>query len=206
MNAQVLLKMCEDAVRRMSRMLALPLVLAATLALAGCGTAPWARGATRVPTASPTAMRPAPVHDDLSGGSLKHRLAAGGVTLDVSYWSTLKPAQWSPAADKPLFVSFVGDAGSPVYASSVTMTAVAYRGDTQVSTKPISITDAATVQPGYVIASPYSYTGLFTLPPVPGKATSVRVQFAYVVLQAAQPTGGYAKSTTTDTLTIALAP
>lgn len=183
----------------------LPVLVATTLTLTGCGAAPWAKDATASPTPTRTAAQPEVPHGDLAKGSLKRKLVAGGVTLDVTYWSTLKPKEWTAAVDKPLFVSFVASAGSNVYASSVTMTAVAYKGDTQVSEKPIAITDAATVQPGYMVSTPYSYTGLFTLPPLPAKSTEVRVQFTYVLLQAAEPSGGFAKSTATDTLTLGIA-
>ena len=190
--------------RRVSRVLVLPLALGVVLALSACGSAPWVtRGSA---SASPTATQTPQVraHGDLASGSLKRTLTAGGVKLAVTYWSTLKPKAWTASVDKPLFVSFSATAGSNVYASSVVMTAVAYRGDTQLSTKPITITDAATVQPGYLVTSPYSYTGLFTVPELPAKATSVRVEFTYVLLQVAEPSGGYAKSTTTDTLTLGL--
>ena len=184
----------------------LTVVLAGALTLAGCGAAPWVRAGSASPTPTATKTAQPEVHSDLAKGSLKRQLTAGGATLDVTYWSTLKPTQWTAAVDKPLFVSFVATAGSTVYASNVVMTANAYRGSKQVSTKPISITDNATVQPGYTVSSPYSYTGLFTLPAVPSTATSVRVSFTYVLLQAVEPNGGLAKSTTADTLTIAIAP
>lgn len=184
----------------------LPIVVTAALTLSACGAPPWAKNASHSPTPTQSSSHPGKVHNDLASGSLKRQLTAGGVTLDVSYWSTLKPEQWVPAADKPLFASFVASAGSPVYSSSVTMTAVAYEGNTQVSRSPITVRDAATVQPGYAVSAPYSYIGLFTIPAVPSNATSLRVQFTYVLLQTAVPTGGFAKSTTTDPLTIALVP
>jgi len=198
--------MCPgENVRQISRTLLLPVLLAATMSLTACGTAPWTQHSAATPTPTHTASHPTKVQSDLSKGRLERTLKAGGVTLDVTYWSTLSPAKWMPAADKPLFVSFVGTAGSTVYASSIAMTAVAYRGGTPVSTKPIAITDTATVQPGYTVSTPYSYTGLFTIPAMPVKATKVIVQFTYVLLQAAPPEGGYAKSTTIDTLTLGLA-
>ena len=210
-NAQGLLKMQHTGqsvtgsdVGRISRPFFLPVAVAAALMLSACGTAPWVKDAPRSPSPGATSSQLAKVHGDLANGSVKRRLVAGGVTLDVSYWSTLKPEKWTAAVDKPLFVSFVGSAASPVYASSVTMTAFAYRESTQVSQKPIAMTDAATVQPGYAVSSPYSYTGLFTIPAVPSKATSLIIQFTYVLLQTAEPTGGFAKSTTTDTVTIAI--
>jgi hypothetical protein len=72
---------------------------------------------------------------------------------------------------------------------------------------PGALSDQASVAPGYLVKSPYSYSQTFVLPAVDAAATEVTLSFTYELLLQTTPTStAYAKQTATDTLTIAIAP
>ena len=196
----------------------LPLAAALTgavLLLPGCGQPPWDTGASGSTSASPTPSISAspsatatPVHNDLAKGSLRRKLTAGGVELAVNYWSTLDLANWTPAASKPVNLSATGSfadgSSQDIYLTSVSM-ATAVNGPAGALPAPATQTDQASVQPGYVITKPNSYGGVFTIPPVDAKATSVTVTFTYQLLQQTAPKAKtFSKQTAVDTLSVPL--
>jgi len=173
--------------------------------LAGCGPAPWDQGGT--PSATSTAV-PTPVPNDLSGGSTQRELTAGPVTATVDYWSTLAMDEWTPEAVKPVSIALKTTVqpadGQKVYLQRASMTAVPSSAAGPLDPLEPQV-DASTVNPGYLVLDPYSYSQTFNVGPVPAEATFVTLQFSYDFLVQATPTSSeYAKQTATDTITVAL--
>ena len=173
--------------------------------LAGCGPAPWDQGGT--PSATSTAV-PTPVPNDLSGGSTQRELTAGPVTATVDYWSTLAMDEWTPEAVKPVSIALKTTVqpadGQKVYLQRASMTAVPSSAAGPLDPLEPQV-DASTVNPGYLVLDPYSYSQTFNVGPVPAEATFVTLQFSYDFLVQTTPTSSeYAKQTATDTITVAL--
>lgn len=187
--------------------------VAAVLAISGCGAPPWAQStdAPDTPTPAPTTAAPAPqpVPNDLSSGSTERQLQAGAVAANVNYWSTLSMDRWTASALKPVSLSMVTtvtpDDGQQVYLQRASMIAVP--GNESQSLPPLAPqVDQASVTPGYPVLSPYSYSQTFNIGEVPTEATFVSLQFTYEFLVQTTPTSNeYAKQTTTDTVTVAIA-
>lgn len=187
-------------------------LLALPIALAGCGPAPWNNWGYETSTPTPTFTRQTvapPVKNDLSSGATQRELQAGAVKATVDYWSTLSMDKWTADALKPISLSLVTTVepndGQKVYLQRATMIAVpqSESGDLEPLDPQV---DAASVTPGYLVLSPYSYSQNFTVGPLPSNAISVTVQFTYDFLVQTTPTSNeYAKQTASDTLTIAIA-
>lgn len=184
---------------------------ALAVALVGCGPAPWdGGGSTSAPTPSRSStVVPTPVPNDLSSGATERSLTAGAVGATVNYWSTLSMDRWTAGAIKPVSISMVTtvtpDDGQKVYLQRATMVAVPSSPTGTLSPLDPQV-DAATVNPGYLVLSPYSYSQTFNVGPVPDEATYVTLQFTYDFLVQTTPTSTeYAKQTATDTLTVAIA-
>jgi hypothetical protein len=205
------------AVRSARRASVLAAVVAAGLALSACGPAPWnlnaggGVGPSPSPTASRTSAAPAPqpVPNDLSSGSTERSVQAGSVSADITYWSTLNMDRWTASALKPVSLSMVTTVtpadGQQVYLQRASMIAVPADGS-ESSTPLAAQVDQATVQPGYPVLAPYSYSQTFNVGEVPDDATSVTLQFTFEYLVQTTPTSNeYAKQTATDTLTVAIA-
>ncbi len=193
------------AARRSPLTLALALGVAA--ALTGCGPAPWDPNPTAEPSGTSTAV-PTPMPNDLSTGSTQRELVAGAVAATVDYWSTLSMDRWTPGAIKPVSLNMTTTVtpadGQKVYLQRATMIALPSTASETLAPLDPQI-DAATVSPGYLVLSPYSYSQTFNVGPVPEEATSVTLQFTYDFLVQTTPTSSeYAKQTATDTLTVAL--
>lgn len=184
----------------------------AAVALSGCGPSPWALQSP-TPTAQASEATEVevapPVENDLSGGSTERELTAGAVTAKVNYWSELRMDRWSANAVKPVSLSMVTritpSDGQKVYLQKATMTAVpANATETFDALAPQS--DEATVSPGYLVLSPYSFSQTFNVGQVPAEATYVTLQFTFDYLVQTKPRSKeYAKQTATDSLTIAIA-
>ncbi|MGO2932642.1 hypothetical protein [Microbacterium sp.] len=184
--------------------------VAASIVFVGCGPAPWADKpgeATPTPAASVTVAPPVP--NDLSSGSTARELTAGAVAAQVDYWSTLSLDRWTAGAVKPISISLVTtvtpDDGQKVYLQKASMIAIPANADETFA--PLEAqTDAATVAPGYLVLSPYSYSQTFNVGALDAAATYVTVQFTYDFLVQTTPTSSeYAKQTATDTVTVAIA-
>lgn len=195
--------------RRWSRFaVVLTIGVLTTVAVAGCGPAPWgdqAGGRTPTPT---TSAVPTPVPNDLSSGATERALTTGAVTAGIDYWSTLSMDAWTTEALKPVSISLVTTVqpadGQKVYLQRTSMTAVPSTPTGALDALEPQV-DAATVSPGYLVLDPYSYSQTFNVGPVPAEATSVTLQFTYDFLVQTTPTSSeYAKQTAADTLTVAL--
>jgi hypothetical protein len=202
----------ERTVRRRSSVAAV--LVAAALVLAGCGPAPWDLAGGTDPEPSPTRTRttapaPQPVPNDLSSGSTQRSLQAGPVAATIDYWSTLSMDQWTASALKPVSLSMsttvTPDDGQQVGLQRVSMIAVP--GNETESFGPLEAqVDQSNQTAGYPVLSPYSYSQTFNIGEVPADATFVRLQFTYEFLVQTTPTSNeYAKQTTTDTVTVAIA-
>lgn len=204
-------------VRSVRRRAATTLVAAMTAAvvLSGCGPAPWNMpdaGGSDAPSPSPSMTQsaaPQPVPNDLSSGSTQRKLQAGAVAADLNYWSTLSMDQWTAAALKPVSLSLTTtitpNDGQQVGLQRVSMIAVP--GNATQTFGPLEAqVDQSNQTAGYPVLSPYSYSQTFNVGEVPAGATFVTLQFTYEFLVQTTPTSNeYAKQTTTDTLTVAIA-
>ena len=192
--------------------MALGAVLAAALALGGCGVPPWEVGQTTAPptrtsTAAPTIET---VVNELASGSTRRTLTAGAITLTVDYWSSLSMDQWTAGALKPLDFSMsatlANDEGQGVFLSRVTMTP-AVDGPDGALPAPSPLVDSSNISPGYLVKSPYSYSQHFEIGSLDPAATSITLGISYeLLLQTTPESSEYAKQTASDTLTIAIAP
>lgn len=194
-----------------------PLValLMTALLLAGCGSPPWEEGAgstaSPVASASPTPSAAEPeAQNDLAEGSAKRKLAAGGVNLAVTYFSTLDMGRWTPSATKPLSLglsgSFADGSKQDIFLSQVTA-AVDVAGPAGPLPAAEPLVDQADVAPGYLVTSPSSYSQVFTVPALPPEATTLTLNLTYELLaQSAPKSKTYLKQSASDTLVIALTP
>lgn len=186
---------------------------------AGCGEPPWKQAdpaatatpdtTTASPTPTPSASKSAAVRNDLSKGSLKRKLTAGGISLAVNYYSTLSLDKWTPAATKPLTVaasgSFPDGSKQDIYLSNVQVR-IDVAGSEGALEGPEPLVDQATVSPGYLIKSPSAYGEIFTIPSLPEQARSVTLNITYQLLAPTAPKSKtFFKQSTNDTITIALA-
>lgn len=193
-------------------------VLTAVLLITGCGAPPWQQGApaspatdhASTPTRSSTPASPSPtlVQNDLAKGSLKHRLTAGGIALEATYYSTLSLQKWTPQASKPLTVSvsarFPDGSKQDIFLSDVEVRIDVLGLDGPLP-GPEPLTDQASVSPGYLIRSPNAYGQVFTIPALPVQARAVRLNITYRLLAPTAPKAKtYFKQSTNDTLTLTL--
>jgi hypothetical protein len=193
------------------RVAALSLAAALTVALSGCGQAPWDGLDAGAPSATPTAKATiTPIVNDLATGSTRHELTAGDAALTVDYSSTLNMGDWTAAANKPISFSVSAalgtDDGQGVYLSKVSIIP-AVNGLTGALDAPASFVDQSTLPNGYVMKAPYSYGQTFVIPAVDPTATSLTLSFTYELLIQTTPTSTtFAKQTASDQVTVALVP
>lgn len=187
------------------------LALAATLALSACGTPPWEEpGASTGGTPTPKPSQIQTVVNELANGSTQHELQAGDIRLTVDYYSTLNMGDWKAEANKPLSISMSAqlgtDQGQKVYLSKMNVVVAAYAADGSALPSPDPLEDRTTVNPGYLVKAPYSYSQTFVLPALDPEAAYVTVSLTYELLLQTTPTSvEYAKQTASDSLTIAIA-
>lgn len=207
------------------------------LLLTGCGTPPWEQAqdeespssessttesATPDPSASETESEsPSPsatptetptlvqIVNDLASGSTVRTLTAGASTLTVNYWSDLSMTDWKPDASKPVSLSMTAEANedAPAFLSRLQVTSVARDETGALVQQTPDVVDDASVQPGYTIEDPYSYSTTIVVPPLPDTARSVELTFSYEILVATTPDAeAFSKQTATDKITVAITP
>lgn len=206
--------------RFVTRVSAVAILIASSLALAGCSTPPW-----ELNTASPTGIvsesaapsieatpTPAPsvsvFSNDLSAGSTIRTLQAGAATLTVQYWSTLNMGKWTADVNKPLTVkvsaSLANDEGQSIYLSRVSAL-ISVTGVSGTVGEPLKVDDTSTISPGYLIKSPYSYEETLMIPYLDPAARQITISISFDVLIQSTPTStDFAKQAASDTLQIAI--
>lgn len=202
---------------RPSQLLSLAAAAAVGLALTGCGEPPWKTAEPASTTTDSASVSPTPtptptkitVKNDLAKGSAKRQLTAGGVRLNINYWSTLDIGAWTPAATKPLNLSmtasFADASKQDIFLNNVTVS-TDVTGPEGPLTSPDPLIDSTAVPPGYLVTSPNSYVKVFNLPQLEEGATSVTVTLTYELLAQSKPKSKtYLKQSSSDTLVIALA-
>lgn len=206
------------------------------LLLSGCGTPPWemdqesespssessttesttqdpsasetgseSPSASATPTETPTLVQ---IVNDLASGSTVRTLTAGASTLTVNYWSDLSMADWKPDASKPVSLSLTAEANedAPAFLSRLQVTSVARDETGALVQQTPDVVDDASVQPGYTIEDPYSYSTTIVVPPLPETARSVELTFSYEILVATTPDAeAFSKQTAVDKITVAIA-
>lgn len=195
------------------------ILVTSALFLAGCSTPPWEVAASSENTTAETSSAAAPsstvkpsvqvISNDLSAGSTKRTLTAGAATLTVQYWSTLNMGEWTAGATKPLTIKvsakLKNSAGQQIYLAKVS-SLISVSGPNGVIGDPLTVNDAATISPGYLIKSPYSYDQTLLIPSVDSTANQLTITISFDVLIQAKPKSThYAKQTASDTLKIAIA-
>jgi len=197
---------------RTPRILLSALALTTALVLTACGTPPWqqpgAGGGEPTPASTPKEIQT--VVNELANGSTQHELQAGDIRLIVDYYSTLDMGDWTPQANKPLSISMTAnlgsDQGQKVYLSQMKLVVAAFAADGSAVESPAPLEDRTTVNPGYLVKAPYSYSQTFVLPALPADAAYVTVSMTYELLLQTTPTSAeFAKQTASDTLTIGIA-
>ena len=194
-----------------TRLATLTVAAGLTLALTGCGTAPWAELSTAAASATPTPKATvALVTNDLVNGSTQRTITAGDVTLTVDYYSSLNMGQWTAGANKPLSLTATAalgtDDGKAVYLSKVSVFP-GVAGPDGALDAPDTQVDVSDLDNGYFMKAPQSYGQTFVWPAIDEEATSLTLSFTYELLIQTTPTSStYAKQTASDTLTIAIAP
>jgi hypothetical protein len=131
------------------------------------------------------------------------------VAADVNYWSTLSMDRWTASALKPVSLSMTTTVtpndGQQVGLQRVSMIAVPANATTTFAPLEAQV-DQSNQTAGYPVLNPYSYSQTFNIGEVPAEATFVTLQFTYEFLVQTTPTSNeYAKQTTTDSLTVAIA-
>jgi hypothetical protein len=187
------------------------LAIVLSLALAGCGTPPWEEaGASGGSTPIPSPTRITTIVNELANGSTQHELQAGDIRLTVDYYSTLNMGDWTAPANKPLSISMTGvlgtDQGQKIYLSKMTVMVAAFAADGSPLPSPEPLEDRTTVNPGYLVKAPYSYSQTFVLPALDPDTAYVTIALTYELLLQTTPTSiEYAKQTASDNLTIGIA-
>jgi hypothetical protein len=196
--------------RLSTRLAASVVVLAVGLALSGCGTPPWQEpGAGGGSTPSPSPSKITTIVNELANGSTQHELQAGDIHLTVNYFSTLNMGDWKAGANKPLSISMSAalgtDQGQKVYLSKMNLVVAVYAADGSPLPSPEPLEDRTTVNPGYLVKTPYSYSQTFVLPALDPDAAYVTLALTYELLLQTTPTSvEFAKQTASDNLTIAI--
>jgi hypothetical protein len=162
-------------------------------------TATESESPSATPTEAPTLVQ---IVNDLASGSTVRTLTAGASTLTVNYWSDLSMADWKPDASKPVSLSLTAEANgdAPAFLS------VARDETGALVQQTPDVVDDASVQPGYTIEDPYSYSTTIVVPPLPETARSVELTFSYEILVATTPDAeAFSKQTAVDKITVAIA-
>ncbi len=202
------------------------LALLIVLGGAGCGTPPWQeagptpastssvtppRTSTPAPSATPTSkssVTAANGRNDLSSGSAKRTMEAGGVRLSVNYWSELAMNDWTAEASKTLNLSassvFIDGYEQNIFLGKITVT-MAVSGPDGPLKAPDPLVDTASITPGYLIKKPNSYGQIFTIPALAKGANSIALTLTYELLvQTAPKAKTYAKQTASNDLVISI--
>jgi hypothetical protein len=204
----------------------LGLALAASFVLLGCtaeGGQPISE--TRpfghvTPTAVQSSERPSeapsekPPPNDLKKGRVTRSLKTGPVKVKVKYSLRDRVQRWSPGVAQPLTVSLTARssrrmvqgqwvAGQKIYLSRVTAHLEIFDATGHLDS-PNPLVDRADVTPGFLVTSPTYYDQVFTLPPLPARATKLTIDFRYeiLLLQPSSSPRDFEKRTATDTLVI----
>ncbi|MGY4859419.1 hypothetical protein [Cryobacterium sp. AP23] len=193
-----------------SRLAVLSLAAGLSLALSGCGQAPWAGGLTDTASATPTAKATIKaIKNDLATGSAQHTITAGDAGLTVDYSSTLNMGEWTAGANKPISFTVTAalgtDDGQAVYLSKVSVIP-GVSGPDGALDAPAPLIDESGLANGYFMKAPYSYGQTFVLPAIDPAATSITLSFTYELLIQTTPTSStYAKQTASDQIVVAVA-
>src|SRR5690606_11598893 len=141
-------------------------------------------------------IRPQP--NDLASGSTRRELTAGTLGVAVDYWSDLAMSEWTYSANKPVSLSvttFPELYGTDVYLSRLSVTASVTDADGVPLASPPAFEDRASIHPGYVTGSPYSYATTFVLPPLDPAASQVVLTLSYDLLVSTGYTEEFMKQT-----------
>ena len=158
---------------------------------------------TPTPTPTPTVLEtppaaPAwvPARNELSNGSVTHRIDAASHTLIIDYWTDGDPAAWTP--DSSPLIRLNARIDGPDHGNEIKVTRFNVRADSLAAV-------LANDQGEFTVAPPFAYSSGVVLPPNP-KAHSTQLLVTFDLLTETAPGSGiYARQTVLDTLTIGYA-
>lgn len=113
-------------------------------------------------------------NDDFPTGSATHRVTAGALELDISYWTSLPRDQWSAEAVKPLSVSVTTSSTQDVTVTGMSFIVEPRAGGTAVAAAEIR-QEARLPQLGALIDAPTTYSWTAAIPAVDENVTALRV-------------------------------
>jgi hypothetical protein len=205
-------------VRTTTRALRVAVAVVGVLLLLGCARlsqlgspapVPTAIQTTRSsPLATPTPAPPSP-RNDLRSGRVRRTLTSGQVTVNLTYATPLKVADWSSAGDKPLSVSLSAvnktKRKQRIYLARVTLRATPSDASGPLD-PPKPLVDAATIRLGFTVTPPYQYQQDFVIPAIDPDATALTIACTYELLVQVSANGtGYYKKALVDTLQVPIA-
>ena len=151
------------------------------------------------------------VRNDLDKLPLKRRLKAGRLKVDVAYTTRLKLENWQPDRSKPLHISLKAvnrdKRKQKIYLTKVTANATAYDDQGQVGDAR-NVSDAANINPGFIVTSPNSYNQNLAIPAFDSASLWMTIDLTYELVMEVDKTKegrDFAKQVATDTVTVPLA-
>ena len=140
--------------------------------------------------------------DDLGTGTVRHTIRSSGLRMTVDY-QTRKPAvPWTAGGEKPLRVQVrVSRPKKKVYLTRVTLRFSTDDGSGDIPGPDPLVDTATNINPGYLVAPPYSYVQSFAVPVVDPstRRMTIDVKLELVSLVDAK-SKDYTKQTVTDTV------
>ncbi|WP_156821276.1 hypothetical protein [Microlunatus phosphovorus] len=203
------------------RMLASAIALVLVGVVGGCsdGQAPSVSQqggrTTPKPSSSPATPESAdttkPPKNDLRKLPRRRSLETGPISVEAEYDTTLPIEDWRADTTKPLRITLTASNDrkrkQKIYLTRVTIAATSYDESGPLDV-PQPIIDAASVQPGYIVTSPNTYSQNFDIPAVNREAVRVGIDLTYeFLLEVNQGEEGrdLAKQVATDRLSVPIA-
>lgn len=163
------------------------------------------------PDPSESADSTKPTKNDLRKLPRRRSLETGPITVEAEYDTTLALEDWRAEAKKPLRITLTAlnddKRKQRIYLTRVTVAATSYDESGPLDV-PQSTVDAASVQPGYIVTSPNTYSQNFDIPASSKEAVRISIDLTYeFLLEVNQGDRGrdLAKQVATDRLSVPIA-
>lgn len=167
--------------------------------------------ASSSPDPSESADTAEPPKNDLRKLPRRRSLETGPITVEAEYNTTLPVEEWRAETAKPLRITLTASNDDKpkqrIYLTRVTVAASSYDESGPLDV-PQPMIDAASVQPGYIVTSPNTYSQNFDIPALNRDAVRISIDLTYeFLLEVSQGDGGrdLAKQVATDRLSVPIA-